>query len=194
MLRTALVCLGLVGIAYFAASQLTEGFEVWTAEGARRLAVIERPVPAPVAALAGPGLSGHNLSDVVTGTGHITIVNFVYTRCNSVCLTLGSGFQQLQQALAATAADSVDAARHGGVRLLSISFDPAHDGVAQLAQYAARWRADPRFWRVASVPDAAQLQHLLDAFRVTVIADGQGGYDHISAGRDGGDRENLPRS
>ncbi len=181
MLRTALVSVSLIGFAYGAASQLTEGFEVWTAEGARRLAVMQRPVPSPAAALAGPGLGGYSLADVATGTGHVTIVDFFYTRCNSVCLTLGSSLQQLQQTLSSTAAVNADATRRADVRLLSISFDPAHDGVAQLAQYAARWRADPRFWRVASVPEAAQLQHLLDAFQVTVIADGQGGYDHNAA-------------
>lgn len=181
MLRTALVSLGLVGVAYVAAAQLTEGFDVWTAEGARRLAVLERPVPTPLATLAGPGLSGHTLSDVVTGDGHVTIVDFVYTRCPSVCLTLGSGLQQLQQALAARLHSGVPDADPAGVRLLSISFDPPHDGVAELAQYASNWRADPRHWRFATVPDATQLQRLLDAFEVTVIADGRGGYEHNAA-------------
>lgn len=170
MLRTLLVSLGLIGAAGVAASLLTEGFEVWTAEGARRLAVIERPVPAPFAVLAGPGLSGRSLPKVLSGDGHVTLVDFVYTGCPSVCLTLGSSFQQLQRALTATAAEDV--------RLLSISFDPAHDGAAQLATYAAQWRADSRLWRVATVPDALQLQGLLGAFQVTVIADGQGGYAH----------------
>ena len=47
MWRTAWVSLGLIGLAITTAFALTEGFEVWTAEGARRLAVIERPVPSP---------------------------------------------------------------------------------------------------------------------------------------------------
>lgn len=179
MWRTAWVSLGLIGLAITTAFALTEGFEVWTAEGARRLAVIERPVPSPFAVLAGPGLVGPGLTGRSlpelwisdrAGVGRVTIVNFIYTRCPGVCLALGSSFQQLQRLLAATADDDV--------RLLSISFDPTHDGNAQLAQYALQWQADPRHWRIATVPDAQQLQQLLKAFQVTVIADGQGGYEH----------------
>lgn len=177
MWRTAWVSLGLIGMAIAAAAALTQGFEVWTAEGARRLAVIERPVSSPVVALAGPGLTGRHLPELwvsgAQGAGRVTIVDFFYTRCLSVCLALGSGFQQLQNLLAATADDDV--------RLLSISFDPTHDGDAQLAQYASQWQADPRYWRIATVPDALQLRRLLDAFQVTVIADGQGGYEHNAA-------------
>ena len=177
MWRTALVSLVGIGIAAASAFSLTEGFEVWTAEGARRLAVIERPVAAPRVMLAGPGWNGHSLPEVLhgegKGDGRVTVVNFVYTRCPSVCLALGSSFQQMQTALAATASDDV--------HLLSISFDPAHDGDAQLAQYALQWHADPRHWRFATVPDTQQLQRLLDAFQVTLIADGHGGYEHNAA-------------
>ncbi len=185
MLRTALVSLGLIGLASVAASALTEGFEVWTTEGARRLAVAERPVAAPAATLAGTGLTGRNLPEVLTGSERVTIVDFVYTRCPGVCLALGSGFQQLQRALVMNPADGLPGhagrVERGDVRLLSISFDPTHDGIFELAQHASRWRADPRHWRFATVPDAGQLQRLLDAFQVTVIADGQGGYDHNAA-------------
>lgn len=173
MLRTVLASLGLIGVAYAAAAQLTEGFEVWTAEGARRLAVIEQPVPAPQVELVGPGLKGRSLPELLSAEGRVTLVNFIYTRCPSVCLTLGSGMQQLQRTLLVTATDDV--------RLLSISFDPRHDGEAQLTQYASQWHADARYWRFATVPDRQQLQRLLDAFQVTVIADGQGGYEHNAA-------------
>jgi len=173
MLRTALLSLVLALLGWASASWLTNDFQVWTAEGARRLAVVDRPVPAPAGMLAGPGLTEASLPEWLARPGQVTIVAFFYTQCTTVCTALGSGFQQLQQAIAASPDD--------GVRLLTISFDPAHDDAARLQQYALQWSADPRHWAVATVPDAGQLQRLLDAFQVVVIADGLGGYEHNAA-------------
>jgi protein SCO1/2 len=173
MLRTVIASLGMVVLGAVAASSLTEGFDVWTAEGARRLDVQNQPVATPAAMLDGPGLHGHDLHELLARTGQVTIVDFVYTRCASICASLGSGFQQMQRQLVAQRID--------GVRLLSISFDPAHDDTATLALYAERWAADPRRWRFASVPDAPALARLLRAFQVVVVADGQGGYEHNAA-------------
>jgi protein SCO1/2 len=173
MLRTTLLTLVLVLLGGWSGAWITRDFQVWTAEGARRLTVIEQPVDTPLATLTGPGVAGSDLRARLSGPGRATIVDFVYTRCPTVCLSLGSGFQQLQQALAKTP-DS-------GVQLMSISFDPLHDDAASLQRYAAQWRADPRHWTIATVPDAVQLQRLLDAFQVVVIDDGRGGFEHNAA-------------
>jgi len=173
MFRTALASFALALLAWLSATWLTEGFQVWTAEGARRLTVIDRPVHAPVAVLDGPQMSRRDLSTWLRGPNRVTIVEFVYTRCKTVCAALGSEFQQLQQTIVAGPVD--------GVRLLSISFDPTHDGAEQLQQYASRWSANPDIWRVATVPDANELKRLLDAFQVVVIPDGLGGYEHNAA-------------
>lgn len=173
MLRTALATLSLALVGWWSAAWITEDFQVWTAEGARRLTVIQQPVPAPKVALSGPGMIDADLHTFLVGADRATIVDFVYTRCPTICTTLGSGFQQLQQALAEQQTD--------GVKLLSISFDPAHDDAAGLQRYAAQWRADPKRWAVATVPDVAQLQRLLKAFQVVVIDDGSGGYEHNAA-------------
>jgi protein SCO1 len=169
MLRTSLASTALAVTALFCAVSLTEGFEVWTAEGARRLHVAKAPVAAPHAVLVGPDLTGMNLHDVLTHPGRVTIASFIYTRCPSVCLTLGSNLQQLQHVL------------DPDIKLLSISFDPAHDDAEQLRRHAALWRADARHWRMATVPDRAQLERLLDAWQVVVIDDGGGGYEHNAA-------------
>jgi protein SCO1 len=180
MLRTTSLSLVLALLGWASASWLTEDFQVWTAEGARRLGVIERPVPAPAAVLAGPGITEitqitqitpPSLPTWLTATGEVTIVAFFYTRCPTVCTALGSTFEQLQQSIAPS----------DGVRLLTVSFDPAYDDAARLQQYASQRRADPGRWQVATVPDAAQLQRLLDAFQVVVIPDGLGGYEHNAA-------------
>ena len=173
MLRTALATLALALLGWWSAARITQDFQVWTAEGARRLTVIEQPVAAPKVALAGPGLIDADLHTWLTGTGRATIVAFVYTRCATVCTTLGSGFQQLQHALEKDATD--------GVKLLSISFDPAHDDALSLQRYAAQWRADPNRWGIATVRDTDQLQRLLKAFQVVVIDDGRDGYEHNAA-------------
>ena len=76
MWRTSLTGASLAAMAWLCASTLTEGFEVWTAEGARRLQVANAPAPAPHAVLAS---SGMNLHDVLAR--HVTIASFIYTRC-----------------------------------------------------------------------------------------------------------------
>jgi protein SCO1 len=172
MLRTAALTLGLALLGGWSASSLTEGFQVWTAEGARRLAVIERPIVAPHAALEGPGITGRDLREVLGDAGHVTIASFVYTRC-TVCSALGSSFQQLQRTIATNPLD--------GVQLLSISFDPNHDDAAQLQKYAQRWGTDPAHWRLATVPNGDDLQRLLRAFQVVVVPDGLGGFEHNAA-------------
>ena len=181
MLRTAMTSLAIAVLGGLSASWLTEGFEVWTAEGARRRAVIEAPVTAPPATLLGAGLTGQSLHGLLASPGRVSLVSFIYTRCPSVCLTLGSSFQQLQTAVSGPAMDRADISADSGIQLLSISFDPAHDDIDQLGRYASVWRADPRHWRIATVPDAAQLQRLLQAWQVVVIPDALGGYEHNAA-------------
>ncbi len=181
MLRTAMTSLAIAVLGGLSASWLTEGFEVWTAEGARRRAVIEAPITAPPATLLGAGLTGQSLHGLLASPGRVTLVSFIYTRCPSVCLTLGSSFQQLQTAVSGPAMDRADISADSGIQLLSISFDPAHDDIDQLGRYASLWRADPRHWRIATVPDAAQLQRLLQAWQVVVIPDALGGYEHNAA-------------
>lgn len=184
MLRTALAsCLALF-LAWAAAAWLTHDFRVFTAEGARRIEVSDHPVKAPAVQVAGPGVDAVSLPSLLEEPGGATIVDFVYTRCTSVCAALGSGFQQLQERIAAgdAAADAPrEAPAHAPVRLLSVSFDPAHDDVPALARYARELRADPDIWRFVTVRDADALDRLLRAFRVVVIPDGFAGYEHNAA-------------
>lgn len=173
MLRTAIVTLVIAVLGVACASWLTEGFQVWTAEGARRLAILNHPVASPSAKLEGPSLTGRDLRDVLAKPGQVTLASFIYTRCNSICLALGSSFQQLQR--------TIEVKQLEGVRLLSISFDAKHDDTTTLQQYALRWAADPRRWQFASVPDQHELRRLLQAFKVVVVPDGFGGYEHNAA-------------
>ncbi len=177
MRRTALACAVLVLLAYAAAYRLTHDFQIWTAEGARRLEVALHPVPAPHIVMDGPGMSQRTLQQILTDERAVTIVDFMYTRCMTVCLALGSTFQQMQAAIVQ------DGQTPGAapLRLLSISFDAAHDAPAVLGKYAESLHADPRVWRFARAARAADAQPLLDRYQVTVIPDGLGGYEHNAA-------------
>ncbi len=175
MLRTALasVCLGV--LAYASAHALTHDFQVWTAEGARRLEVALHPVDAPAVPVSTLTDDDEQLDRMLADGRTATIVDFIYTRCTTVCLSLGSTFQQLQAAIAA----HPDA--HPPVRLLSISFDPSHDTTDALQQYAARLHADPRIWRFARPGDTDDVARLLEPYQVVVIPDGLDGFEHNAA-------------
>lgn len=177
MLRTALLALVLALAGYASASWLTHDFQVWTAEGARRLEVAQQPVPVPPVMVDGPGITAQSLPTFLAQGGGITIVDFVYTRCQTVCLSLGSSFQQLQAALQADRA----AGTASKVHLLSISFDGAQDTPAVLQAYAHKLQADPALWHWVRVPDMAEQQALLQKLGVVVVPDGRGDYEHNAA-------------
>jgi protein SCO1/2 len=69
--------------------------------------------------------------------GQVVAVDFIYTRCPlpDVCPRLSANFARLQKRFA------------GRIVLLSITLDPQHDTPEVLAEYAQRWRADPRTWQ-----------------------------------------------
>jgi protein SCO1/2 len=149
----------------------TDGLRAFTAESARRERVLRSPQPMPPVALEDQHGQLFTLDDY---RGRRVAVEFVYTRCASVCRSLGAAFRQLR--------DAVPAQRLGSeFALLSLSFDPAHDDPAALGAWAATHGADGRHWRVARIADPARLRALLDAFGVMVIPDGLGGYEHNAA-------------
>lgn len=76
--------------------------------------------------------------------GHPTIVDFVFTRCDTICPVVSMKMQRLQERLADRKAESI--------KLLSITVDPAHDTPAKLAAYAARYAARPDKWKFVTGP------------------------------------------
>jgi protein SCO1/2 len=177
MLRTAMLCAAMALGGYASAAWLTHDFQVWTAEGARRLEVALSPVATPPVRVEGPGIAEQPLPPLLADGQSVTVVDFVYTRCQTVCLSLGSAYQQMQGTLQAARATDAAAAR---VKLLSITFDP-RDTVQDLRAYASRLRADPAVWRFARVVDAEQTARLLADFQVVVVPDGRGDFEHNAA-------------
>lgn len=182
MFRTALLSALLAVAAYVGSAWLTHDFQVWTAEGARRLEVALHPISAPDVRIDGPGIgTGPQpllLSQFLADGQSVTLVDFVYTRCQTVCLALGSTFQQMQATLQEASPGDAAARR---VKLLSISFDGQHDDPQVLKAYAARLSADPLLWPFVRVPDAKEAQRLLADFQVVVVPDGRGDFEHNAA-------------
>lgn len=74
--------------------------------------------------------------------GTPTVITFIYTRCPlpNFCPAMNRNFAAIQKGLAA------DPALTGRVKLISISFDPAYDTPAVLADFAAKHDTNPAVW------------------------------------------------
>lgn len=154
-------CLLLLAATLALLHEVTLGFECWTFEARRRALAAQGRIHAPpFAALAGTGADVH-------------IVDFIYTRCPGICQALGSEYQRLQAEL--------QRGEDTRVRLLSVSFDVAHDDAAALASYAERYRARAPLWRVVAPGSAADDRALRQSLGVVAIPDGFGGYVHNGA-------------
>lgn len=165
MVRALTAAMAVIIIAVAAFWSATEGFRVFTTEGARRLEVARSPRPLPAVVLEDQ--DGRRVGPEWL-RGRLVLVEFVYTRCPTICSTLGEAFGRLAHALP-------------GVALLSISFDLEHDGRAELKDYAIRHGADGDRWRVVRPTAPGDLRELLDTAGVVVIPDPWGGYQHNAA-------------
>lgn len=149
----------------------TDGLASFTAEAARRAEVLGSPRPLPAAVLEDQEGRTFSLLDY---RGKLLAVEFIYTRCMTVCRTLGVAFRQVR--------DHVPQSMLGPeFALVSISFDTARDDTRSLKAYGDAYGADSHNWRIARVRSAADLQLLLEAFAVVVIPDGLGGFEHNAA-------------
>ena len=83
--------------------------------------------------------------------GHVTIVNFIFTRCTTICPAFSMKMEHVQE----QTADLGDE-----IKLLSISVDPQYDTPDRLREYAARFHAEPRRWHF--------LTGAIDAIRTVV--------------------------
>jgi protein SCO1/2 len=169
--RTAVVSAALLLAGAVALAGATDGFQAFTTETARRVAVRRQPADVPPMVLENQSGARFVLADL---RGKWLLVDFIYTRCPTFCTALGSDFARLQQQLARPIAQ-------GKVQLLSISFDPTHDPPSQLAAYLGRFRGRMMGWQAARPLTPDGLQQLTAAFGITVIPDQHGGYTHNAA-------------
>ena len=163
-----IVLLLLAGIGTLWAA--TDGWQVLTAEGARRLSIEEKPKPLPVVLLRDQRGEAFRLQDYQESN---LLVEFIYTRCVTLCTSLGETFEQVSSQLPKGALGS-------RVNMVSISFDP-RDSTSDLKEYGERFDALPDHWRIARVESEEELQQLLDTFGITVIPDAWGNFEHNAA-------------
>jgi protein SCO1 len=171
VLRTGLASAALLLAGGGVLAAATDGFRAFTTETARRVAVRRRPADLPAVALQSQSGARFTLADL---RGKWLLVDFIYTRCPTVCTVLGGDFSRLERQLAGPIAQ-------GRVQLLSISFDPTHDPPVRLAAYLDRFGGRSPAWQAARTLTAEGLQRLTTAFGVTVIPDRLGGFSHNAA-------------
>lgn len=150
---------------------VTDGFEAYTLESARRLAALRSPAPLPELTLDLADGGRARLSEL---PGEVLLVDFVYTNCPTYCVALGSVYARLQRELAPEIAA-------GRARLVSVTFDPARDGPGELRSYRARHSPDPAGWDLGRPAWPGETAGWLAAFGVVVIPDRLGGYAHNAA-------------
>jgi protein SCO1/2 len=160
----------LLGVAAFAG--LTHGFTTLTAETARRQAVAVRPIAIPD--LSGVDQLGLRRPMIDAADDRVAIVDFIFTRCTSICLALGDSYQRLQSQI-------LSAHLERRLRLVTVSFDPEHDTPAIIADYAERMRVNPAVWTVLTPSDPAQLRAAMSTFGVIAKPAQLGQFVHNAA-------------
>lgn len=148
----------------------TEGFRVVTSAGARRLDIERHPRALPDVQLLDQ--DGHAFS-LSAYRGRPVLVDFIYTRCPTICSVLGDDFHRVLELGGEASRSPID--------LLSISFDRENDDREALKLYGERYGASAPRWRIAAPVDDAGLAALLQSFDVVVIPDGMGGFIHNGA-------------
>jgi protein SCO1/2 len=105
---------------------------------------VRRPAPARLPLLA--TLADFRLTDQAGQPfgsadlrGRVWVAGFIFTRCPSICPAISSRMAKIQHRARGIESD---------FRLVSFSVDPAYDTPARLEEYARRFRASPRMWKM----------------------------------------------
>jgi protein SCO1/2 len=94
--------------------------------------------------------------------GSVSIVNFVFTRCPTVCPVTSLKMKGIGERLSGE-----------DVRLVSFSVDPEHDTPPVLAEFAARYGADPARWRFLTGPRGEVERAVEDGFKIALERRGE---------------------
>jgi len=167
-----LAAMGVAATGLLIAWQVTLGFQAFTWESHRRLQVERQPRAVPDVLLQTHNGETWRLSD---SQGKLQLVNFIYTRCPTLCRTSGSIYARL-----------VDAIEHRGwgdrVQLISITLQPEYDTPTRLRDFRQRYHnRDSGLWLTARARNHHDHQRLLDTYSVVSITDPWGGIQHNDA-------------
>lgn len=170
--RDTFAALAVLAAAAGMAAALTDGFERWTFEELRRERALRGEIHAgPVQVVDTQARTLLAFAAAPRCENQVLMVDFIYTRCLTVCQTLGVEFYQMQERVRGTSRPA----------LLSISIDPVRDGPADLAAYARMHRADAALWSLAAPATPADARRLARQLGVVAVPDGFGGFVHNGA-------------
>jgi protein SCO1 len=102
--------------------------------------------------------------------GHVSVADFVFTRCTSTCPQLTAHMAELQGRLGQAGS---------GARLVSFSVDPENDTPPVLEEYAKRYGADPKRWSFVTGPVDSMKAAVVNGFKVAMekVPKGANDYD-----------------
>lgn len=149
----------------------TDNLRAFTSMGAQQVEIERNPRPLPDVQLVDQDGNAFALS---TYKGRTVLIDFIYTRCPTICGILGDDFARVKELDGGQSQST-------SVNRLSISFDPQNDDRNSLKLYGDRFGAAAPTWRIAMTANVNALAALLKAFGVVIIPDGIGGFIHTSA-------------
>jgi protein SCO1/2 len=170
---TVVACAALLTGFVALADAMTDGFDRWTFEDMRRAKASRGELAATPLEVRGPDGARSVLWMGTADDRDVVVVGFIYTRCRTVCLVLGSEFTRMQQAI-----EDQPGAR---VRLVSLSIDMDHETPGSLASYAHLHGARTGSWTVAMPAAPETAAKVLGELGVVAIPDGLGGLVHNGA-------------
>jgi len=100
--------------------------------------------------------------------GQVLALTFIYTRCPvpTFCPVMDRHFRAVQDGILS------DPRMKDRARMLSVSFDPAHDTPAVLSQHAAKVRAEPGIWSFLT-GRADQIDAFARQFGVSIVRESE---------------------
>lgn len=159
-----------LSIALGALAWRTNNFSSFTYETDRRTSVEASPVKLSDWQLQNTDGETIHLSDL---SNQLLLVDFVYTRCPTICRALGSRYEQLQRV--------INTSGNQKITLLSISIDPVFDTPKQLDLYQKRYSGSEDTWHLARPDNEQTLQQIISETGLRVISDEFGGLTHSDA-------------
>ena len=174
LLKTFAAATAVLLASLFVLLGATGGGQSFTTETLRRQHISQQAERVPAFDVTLSNGQRTQLAAVLGPDGKVWLVDFVYTRCQTLCTSLGSIYQQLQTQIEARGLQ-------GKVGLLSISFDPANDNAIALTDYAKRMGMNPQVWQIVTLTSWQDRRRLLDAFGIMVLPAPLGEFEHNAA-------------
>lgn len=153
---------------------LTNGFNHFTQASYRQYQINQQQPKVSFVKLMDAEGNKTDLATLAQTSNKTLIVEFIYTRCNALCLSLGSIFQQTQKQI-------LTHQLQNKIGLVSVSFDVDRETRQTLQAYGARFDADQTIWQIATMESETVLNAVKEKLGLVVIQDEQKNLIHNSA-------------